>query len=347
MSNVTPDVVIIGAGAAGLMAAIHAAERGKRVLLLEKNRKPGVKILMSGGTRCNITHACDNRGIVDAFGPNGKFLHSALACLSVQQTIQFFEGLGVATKVEDTGKVFPVSNKALDVLNALLNRLRASGAVLALEEPVVELRRLEAGGFDVVTSKRLLPVPKVILTTGGQSYPGCGTRGDGYAFVRKFGHSIVPPKPALVPVTVRADWIADLRGVTLNDVIVRVFEAENQDRPNRVKLAERRGGFLFAHFGLTGPAPLDVSSAISRHANPALLELELDFLPAMKETEFDEFMKTESLASGKKQSQGGGLEQGGSGPACRIGQTHAAAGPGNARLRESGGNDGRRIAGRS
>src|SRR5580698_9739364 len=128
------DAVVIGAGAAGLMASIRAAERGKRVLLLEKNRKPGVKILMSGGTRCNITHACDNRGIVDAFGPNGKFLHSALACLSVQQTIRFFEELGVATKVEDTGKIFPVSNRAIDVLNALLTRLRSSGADLALEE---------------------------------------------------------------------------------------------------------------------------------------------------------------------------------------------------------------------
>src|SRR5437588_6919035 len=111
------DVVVIGAGAAGLMAAVHAAERGKRTLLLEKNRKPGVKILMSGGTRCNITHACDNRGIVEAFGPNGRFLHSALACLSVADTIQFFEDLGVATKVEETGKIFPISNKALDVLN--------------------------------------------------------------------------------------------------------------------------------------------------------------------------------------------------------------------------------------
>ncbi len=298
----TPDVVVIGAGAAGLMAAIHAAERGKRVLLLEKNRKPGVKILMSGGTRCNITHDCDNRGIVDAFGPNGKFLHSALACLTVQQTIQFFEELGVSTKAEDTGKIFPVSDKALDVLHALLSRLQTSGAVLALEEPVADLRRAPTGGFEVATAKRQVHVPKVILTTGGQSYPGCGTRGDGYAFIQKMGHSIVPPKPALVPITVRADWIAELRGVTLNDVTVQVFEAAQQDQMHRrVKLAERRGGFLFAHFGLTGPAPLDVSKAITRHPDPASLELEIDLLPAMKETEYDEFLKTESLASGKKQ----------------------------------------------
>src|SRR6266550_5315986 len=107
MADTDWDVVVVGAGAAGLLAAIRAAERGKRTLLLEKNRRPGVKILMSGGTRCNLTHATDNRGIVEAFGPPGRFLHSALAALSVEQTIQLFEAEGVATKVEETGKVFP------------------------------------------------------------------------------------------------------------------------------------------------------------------------------------------------------------------------------------------------
>src|SRR5436309_1587136 len=173
------DVVVIGAGAAGLLAAIRAAERGRRTLLLEKNRKPGVKILMSGGTRCNITHACDNRGIVEAYGPPGKFLHSALAALSVQQTIAFFEAEGVAIKVEETGKVFPVSNKALDVLDALLCRLRRSGATLALEEPATDLRK-PGDSFEVLTPQRLLTCPRLILTTGGRSYPGSGTRGDGY-----------------------------------------------------------------------------------------------------------------------------------------------------------------------
>src|ERR687886_2637659 len=108
------DVVVVGAGAAGLLAAVRAAELGRRVLLLEKNRKPGVKILMSGGTRCNLTHATDNRGIVEAFGPPGRFLHSALAALSVDQTVELFEAEGVPTKVEETGKVFPVSNRAGD-----------------------------------------------------------------------------------------------------------------------------------------------------------------------------------------------------------------------------------------
>src|SRR5947209_17218989 len=131
MSESMWDVVVVGAGAAGLMAAIRASERGKRTLLLEKNRKPGVKILMSGGTRCNITHATDNRGIVDAFGPSGRFLHSALAALSVQETVDLFEAEGVPTKVEETGKIFPVSNKATDVLDALQRRFHRSGASMA------------------------------------------------------------------------------------------------------------------------------------------------------------------------------------------------------------------------
>src|SRR2546422_124745 len=129
------------------MAAINAAERGRRVLVLEKNRKAGVKILMSGGTRCNITQATDNRGIVAAYGPPGKFLHSALAAFSVQQTIDFFQAEGVATKVEETGKVFPVSNKAADVLAALLGRLQRSGAALALGEAVTALSRDPERGF--------------------------------------------------------------------------------------------------------------------------------------------------------------------------------------------------------
>src|SRR5439155_17068562 len=146
---------------------------GRRTLLLEKNRKPGVKILMSGGTRCNITHATDNRGTVEAYGPSGRFLHSALAALSVEDTVALFEAEGVATKVEETGKVFPVSNRALDVLDALLRRLRRSGTTLALGEPVTDLRAAD-GGFVLTTPLRTIAAGKVVLTTGGKSYPGSG-----------------------------------------------------------------------------------------------------------------------------------------------------------------------------
>src|SRR5438552_13427593 len=192
MSEPAWDVIVIGAGAAGLMASIRAAERGRRTLVLEKNRKAGVKILMSGGTRCNITQATDNRGIVAAYGPPGKFLHSALAAFSVQQTIDFFEAEGVPTKVEETGKIFPVSNKAADVLGALVRRLERSGAVLAAGEGVMDMQVRE-GRFAIATSARTLNAERVILTSGGQSYPGSGTTGDGYRFAARFGHRIVPP----------------------------------------------------------------------------------------------------------------------------------------------------------
>jgi predicted Rossmann fold flavoprotein len=286
------DVVVLGGGAAGLLAAARAAELGARTLLLEKNRKPGVKILMSGGTRCNLTHATDNRGIVEAFGPPGRFLHSALATLGVQETIELFEAEGVATKVEETGKVFPVSNKAADVLDALLRRLHQSGAALALGEPVLDLRPAE-GGLGVATPQRVVTAGRVILTTGGRSYPGSGTTGDGYRLTAALGHTIVTPRPALTPIRVAVPWVAELRGVTLPDVSLRVREGETV-------LAARRGSLLLAHFGLSGPVALDASRVISGHSHPETLEVELDLLPALAEPALDEYLRTESASSGKK-----------------------------------------------
>jgi predicted Rossmann fold flavoprotein len=288
------DAIICGAGAAGLMAAIHAAERGRRVLLLEKGKKPGVKILMSGGTRCNITHDCDARGIVAAFGPNGKFLHSALAALGPRETIAFFEAESVATKVEETGKIFPVSDRAVDVLDALLRRLVRSGAVLALNEPVRSILPHPEGGFQVALNSRSLTAAKVLITTGGRSYPGCGTTGDGYGFAHAFGHTVLPQRPALVPVTVQPPWIGELRGITIPDANLKVLGPEGKP------LDARRGSMLFAHFGLTGPAPLDVSRTISGHSEPTKLTLEIDLLPGEQETAFDEFLRLDTAANGKQ-----------------------------------------------
>ncbi len=289
------DAIVIGAGAAGLVAALRAAERGKRTLLLEKNKQAGVKILMSGGTRCNITHATDNRGIVAAYGPPGKFLHSALAALSVQDTIALFEAEGVAVKTEETGKIFPVSNRAADVLRALVTRLQRSGATLALAEPLLDLTRSETG-LTLTTPRRTLIAPSVILTTGGQSYPGSGTTGDGYRLAARFGHTIVPPRPALVPLTTNVPWVPELRGLTLEDVGVSIIEARTGDL-----LIRRRGSLLFAHFGLSGPVILDVSRVVSGHAHPESLQLLLDLLPTMPEPALADFLRLETAASGKKQ----------------------------------------------
>ena len=286
------EIAVVGAGAAGLMAAIAAAERGRRVLLLEKNRRPGVKILMSGGTRCNITQNTDNRGIVAEYGRSGSFLHSALAAFSVEDTLEFFHAEGVATKVEETGKIFPVSDRALDVLNAIWRRLQRSSAILALGEPLVDLN-LTTDGFVLTTPRRSLHAGRVILTTGGMSYPGSGTTGDGYRIAAKFGHTIVPPRPALVPITTSEPWVKSIQGVTLPDVRLRVLDGSSC-------LVERRGALLFAHFGLTGPVALDVSRVVSGHSAPATLALEIDLLPGDSEPEVDRWLQTESLAEGRK-----------------------------------------------
>ena len=286
------DVLVVGAGAAGLVAALKAAEEGARTLLLEKTPRAGTKILMSGGTRCNITHDTDERGIVEAYGPPGRFLHSALAALGVRESIALFEAEGVATKVEETGKIFPVSNRAADVLDALLRRLARSGARLVYEEALQDLVPRE-GGFRLVTSRGERLARKVILTTGGQSYPGSGTTGDGYPILTRLGHTIVPPRPALVPLTVNAPWVPDLRGLTLPDVTLTVTDGGK-------KLISRRGSLLFAHFGLSGPVALDVSRVVSGHAEPKRLVLEIDLLPDVKETDLDERLRLEAAASGKK-----------------------------------------------
>ncbi|MHB8864605.1 MAG: BaiN/RdsA family NAD(P)/FAD-dependent oxidoreductase, partial [Pirellulaceae bacterium] len=299
------DVVVIGAGAAGLLAAARAAERGRRVLLLEKNAKPGVKILMSGGTRCNLTHAVDASEIVAAFGRQGPFLHSALAALSPDDVVALFEAEGVATKIEPGGKVFPASDRAFDVLSALRRRLERSGATLILREPVLDLLRTgEEDGFSIVTPQRRLTATKVVLTTGGQSYPGCGTTGDGYPWASRFGHTIISPRPSLVPVKIHSPWAKSLRGVTISDARVRVLEGDTivaKSDVTDVLRAERRGSLLFAHFGLTGPAVMDVSRVVSSHPTPGRLFLECDFVPDVRADVFEKQMAEAAVRQGKKQ----------------------------------------------
>jgi len=292
------DVVVVGAGAAGLLAATRAAERGRKTLLIEKNKRPGVKILISGGTRCNLTHACDARGIVEAYGTQGKFLHSALAALGPRELVELVEAEGVLTKTEPTGKIFPVSDKATDVLAAFLRRLERSGCALATQEAVQSIDQAE-GFFTITTERRSLTAQSLAITTGGCSYPGSGTTGDGYAWGAKFGHTVIPARPALVPITTNVDWVRELKGITVPDVAVTVEErpsegsteaAASKGRP----LASRRGSFLFTHFGMSGPVALDVSRAITGHPQPSSLDLVCDFLPALSDAEFDQKLQDDA-----------------------------------------------------
>ncbi len=293
------DVIVIGGGAAGLMSASRAAQRGRRTLLLEKKKRPGAKILMSGGSRCNLTHALDARGIIDMFGDQGPFLHSALAALSPQRLVDLIEAEGVKTKVEPTGKIFPVSDRAADVFAALLAILRRSGCTLACDEPVQSIAP-HSGGLRVATSRRTLLAESVIVTTGGKSYPSSGSTGDGYAWAKDLGHTIVPPRPALAPITSSASWIGELQGITLPDVLLAVVERPSpQPSPGgRGGLASRRGSLLFTHFGASGPAALDVSRAVSGHSRPSRLVLRCDLLPDRNAVELEADIQAELQAAG-------------------------------------------------
>ena len=296
------DVIVIGGGAAGLLAACRAAERGRRTLLVEKKKRPGAKILMSGGSRCNLTHAAERCDIVEAFGDQGPFLHSALAALSPQGVIDLLEAEGVATKVEPGGKIFPQSDRAADVLAALLARLRRTDCTLALQEPLADLQRADVG-FRLATPEQTLLARSVILATGGQSYPSSGSTGDGYGWSAALGHTIVAPRPALVPITTHAPWVRALQGITMPDTLVRVLEPGGEGSASRV-LAERREALLFAHFGITGPAVLDVSRAVSGHARPAALVVRCDFLPGMKQESLESLLQQECLAAGRRLAVG-------------------------------------------
>jgi predicted Rossmann fold flavoprotein len=300
------DVVVIGAGAAGILAAARCAERGRRVLLLEKNRKPGVKVLMSGGTRCNVTHAASRRDIVSAFRDQGPFLHSALAALGPDDVVALMESEGVPTKVEPGGKVFPRSDRALDVLHALRERLNRSGATLSLAEAVLELSPPGTSGFfQLKTTQRTVQAARVIVTTGGCSYPGCGTVGDGYCWAGQLGHTVVPPCPALVPLRTSAEWVRTLPGVTIPDVQVTVSRrGESPPQGKRRSgqgLLQARGSFLFTHVGLSGPAILDVSRAVAQASDPLELLLVCDFLPEMTAEQLTQAWQETARQGGKRQ----------------------------------------------
>lgn len=295
------------------MAAASAAARGQRVLLLEKNKKLGVKILMSGGTRCNITHDCDVKAIVSAFGRQGKFLHSALSALPPKEVIQKIESQGVATKVESTGKIFPVSNKAIDVRDALVNFALTAGAEIKPEQTVLGIAKI-GSKFEIETQNGRFGCNSLIITTGGKSYPGCGTTGDGYQWAQQFGHSIVDTVPALVPILNDCDWANSLKGITIENTSVDVWQpqqptneseelpkAERKSRKSR-SLVNRNGSFLFTHWGFSGPAVLDVSRAVARHPNRRSLELICDFYPQLSIGQLEDSLRNKKIKDGKQQT---------------------------------------------
>lgn len=270
-------LIVIGAGAAGLVAAAEAAKRGAEVVLLEKNNKTGVKILMSGGTRCNVTQDTNARGITSAFARAGRFLQPSVGAFPPQAVVRMFDGLNVPTKTESTGKIFPQSDRALHVRDALHRNAVESGVEIRLHCGVAGLHR-EPDGWHVETNEGTVVADRVIVTAGGRSWPKCGTTGDAYAWLERLGHTIVRTRPALVPLVGGHDWTRELSGITLDDCVATVLPTASRNG-KRKPLVSRRSSILFTHFGFSGPAAMDVSGTMTGADSFTAVKLIVDLLP--------------------------------------------------------------------
>ncbi|MCA8977621.1 MAG: NAD(P)/FAD-dependent oxidoreductase [Planctomycetes bacterium] len=272
-------VAVVGGGPAGLMAAYFAAGRGLRTVLLEKNERPGLKILISGGGRCNVTTTKSGADLEAQFGQRrGRFLRHALRAFPPTALRELLEAAGVALREEDLDKVFPVSQRARDVLDALLRLARNAGAELRTCAGLCELRRAHDGGFDLVTARGPLHASRVVLATGGLSYPKTGATGDGYELCRALGHTITPTVPGLAPLRVDEAWVRALQGIVLHDVDLDVLDATGRT------VTRRRRPILFTHRGLSGPAPMDLAGDVEELGGA---ELRFDFAPAVNREELE------------------------------------------------------------
>jgi hypothetical protein len=325
----TPDhagtVLVVGGGAAGLMAAGQAAAFGARVLLLERHAEPGRKLLISGKGRCNLAHQAGVQSLVAGLPGNGRFLFSAMSAFGPDQLRGYLAGLGVETKVERGNRVFPVSDDAATVRDALLREALAQGADLKTGERVDSLlledgpggRRRVLGAQ--TTSRRTYLARSVILATGGLSYPATGSTGDGYRLAASAGHSIVRTAPSLVPLVTAETWPGELSGLGLRNVGFRAWKADpGSPRPDdgsppaggrsprrrpRGALADEFGELLFTHFGLSGPIVLRASRAVSKAlaAGAKSVPAEIDLKPALSFDVLDKRVQRDFLNRSNRQ----------------------------------------------
>ncbi len=275
-------ILVVGAGPAGMMAAITAAENGAEVTLLEKMKRPGRKMMITGKGRCNVTNAADVPEIIRQFKGNGAFLYSAFAAFDNQDVMRFFEDQGVPLKVERGNRVFPVSDHALDCVDAMVARLHELGVTIETEAAVrdVLLTDGHAAGVRTVTGA-IYRADAVILALGGASYPGTGSSGDGYEMVKKLGHTVTPILPSLVPLETEETWPKDVQGLSLRNVRVRLL-VDGEERQNLF------GEMMFTHFGVTGPIILSLSREAARALyEEHFVELELDLKPALTPEKLD------------------------------------------------------------
>ena len=247
------DGIIIGGGPAGMLASIIAAQQGARVLLLERNERLGKKLLITGKGRCNVTNNCSAQEVLQNIPRNGRFLYSAMENYPPSSIMEFLESHGCQLKVERGNRVFPVTDKSSSVLECLRNVMHRSGVQIRTER-AVELLTDTQGIIGVRTDKSVIPAKWVILATGGLSYPTTGSTGDGYEMAQKLGHTIIAPEGSLVPLECSGHDCADMQGLSLRNVGVKLLNSKNK------VLYKDFGELLFTHFGISGPTVLSSSA---------------------------------------------------------------------------------------
>lgn len=284
------DVAVIGGGPAGMMAAGRAAERGAKVVLIEKNSELGKKLLITGGGRCNVTNAePDLRKFLSKFRESDKFLFSAFSQWQVENTLEFFNARGMETKVEAEQRVFPLSNSAKSVWDVMVRYVTHPNITILSKSPVVEILS-EDGKIVGVRLKDTTEIKarSVVLATGGISHPETGSTGDGFKWLSALGHEVTKPSAALVPISVKEDWVRRAAGLAMPEVKIVVFQ-------NNVKQEVSTGKILFTHVGLSGPAILNLSSSIGELLKYGEVVVSLDLLPeldySMLNTKLQEIFK--------------------------------------------------------
>ena len=290
-------VVVIGGGAAGLMAAVIAGREGAKVTLLEKMNYVGKKMGITGKGRCNITNACDMSDFIKNTPGNGKFLYGAYERFTNEDLLQLLHDAGLETKVERGGRVFPASDSALDVRNTFMKLMKYYGVDVHLEEPVKKLLVDDGVVTGVVTDKETYHADAVVIATGGKSYPATGSTGDGYILAAQVGHKITDIRPSLVPIVTEESWVKDLMGLSLRNVELSVVAK------NKVQ-AKMFGEMMFTHFGITGPIVLSLSHTVGklmRKKNIGTIGLDINLKPALSPETLDKRLQKDFDLYSKKQ----------------------------------------------
>lgn len=280
------DVVVIGGGPAGMMAAVCAAKKGARVAIVEKNDRFGIKLLMTGNGRCNLTQDETNIAeLVKKYGKNGRFLFSALSSFGPQRLRDFFVRIGVPTKAEKDGRVFPISDQGKDVLSALENILKENNVNIFRESSVTGFEREGDVITKVLLKKGEITASNFIIATGGKSYPGTGCSGQGYDWAKSFGHTIIEPQPALVPIETKEKY-EELQGVSVHNCQISVWQG------GKKQVAEN-GDIMFAHFGLSGPLTLNISRKVREILDKGEVVLKIDLKPYLSFEQLDDIVRAE------------------------------------------------------